>query len=90
MGPIEEDMKEMDLSPEKDFNLIKSSGNFSSHIDSPLRPFKIQRVKLDSSLKMGLNAPDLDMMVPPSLKKENSGLSSERRKSFARKKPFSS
>ena len=39
MGPIEEDMKELDLSPEKDFNFIKSSENFNSLIDSPLRPF---------------------------------------------------
>ena len=39
MGPIEEDMKELDLSPEKDFNLIKSSDNFNDLIDSPLRAF---------------------------------------------------
>ena len=40
MGPIEEDMKELDLSPEKDFNLIKSSDSFNDDpIDSPLRPF---------------------------------------------------
>ena len=49
MGPIEEDMKEQELSPKKAVNLFKSyDENITPRGDSPFRPFKIQPFNNDS------------------------------------------